>query len=59
MPRKPNYQFERMQRERIKANKTADKADAKREQRARERAEREADAAGRPAPGPGETQDDS
>ena len=39
MPRKPNYQFERAERERQKANKTALKADAKREQRARDRGE--------------------
>ena len=39
MPRKPNYQFERMDRERIKAAKTAEKAAAKRE--AKEREERE------------------
>jgi len=39
MARKPNYQFERMERDRLKANKTAEKANAKREQRERERAE--------------------
>jgi hypothetical protein len=58
MARKPNYQFERMQRERVKANKTAEKADAKREQRARERAERDGDAADA-APGPDGAQDKS
>ena len=37
MPRKPNYQFERLDRERIKAAKVAEKAALKREQRERER----------------------
>jgi hypothetical protein len=31
MARKPNYNFERKERERLKANKAADKAAAKRE----------------------------
>ncbi len=31
MPRKPNYQFERLDRERVKAAKAAEKAQAKRE----------------------------
>ena len=44
MARKPNYNFERAERARLKANKAADKADAKREQRERERAETEAEA---------------
>ncbi|MGA0601350.1 hypothetical protein ACO2Q3_11670 [Caulobacter sp. KR2-114] len=35
--RKPNYNFERAERERIKAIKTAEKAAAKREQRERDR----------------------
>ena len=39
MARKPNYQFERMERDRQKAIKTAEKAAAKREQRERDRAE--------------------
>lgn len=39
MARKPNYQFERMERERQKAGKTALKAEAKREARDRARAE--------------------
>ena len=39
MPRKPNYQFERQERERIKAIKTAEKANAKRAER--ERAEQD------------------
>jgi hypothetical protein len=39
MPRKPNYQFERLDRERIKAAKAAEKAALKREQKERERAE--------------------
>ena len=33
MARKPNYQFERQERERMKARKTAEKAEAKRQQR--------------------------
>lgn len=37
MARKPNYQFERMERDRQKALKTAEKAAAKREQRERDR----------------------
>ena len=36
MPRKPNYQFERLDRERIKAAKAAEKAALKREQKERE-----------------------
>ena len=39
MARKPNYPFERMERERAKERKTAEKAEAKREARERERAE--------------------
>jgi hypothetical protein len=35
--RKPNYNFERMERDRLKAIKVAEKAAAKREQRERER----------------------
>lgn len=35
MARKPNYNFERMERERLKANKAAAKATAKREARER------------------------
>jgi hypothetical protein len=42
MARKPNYNFERMERERIKAAKAAEKANAKRDQRERDRAEAEA-----------------
>lgn len=41
MARKPNYQFERMERDRQKALKTAEKANAKREQRERDRAQAE------------------
>lgn len=37
MARRPNYSFERMERERLKANKAAEKASAKREQRERQR----------------------
>jgi hypothetical protein len=39
MARKPNYNFERMERERLKASKSAEKANAKREQRERDRAQ--------------------
>lgn len=39
MARKPNYPFERMERERLKAAKVAEKARAKAEQRERARAE--------------------
>jgi hypothetical protein len=39
MARKPNYSFERMERERLKAKKTEAKAAAKREQREAERAQ--------------------
>jgi hypothetical protein len=39
MARKPNYDFERRERDRLKALKTAEKAEAKREQRERQRAE--------------------
>lgn len=42
MARKPNYQFERMERDRQKALKTAEKAAAKREQRERDRAQSDA-----------------
>jgi hypothetical protein len=38
MARKPNYNFERMERDRAKALKVAEKAAAKREQREQERA---------------------
>lgn len=38
MARKPNYNFERSERERIKAAKAAEKAAAKQEQRERDRA---------------------
>ncbi|HEY2659085.1 MAG TPA: hypothetical protein VGI79_05140 [Caulobacteraceae bacterium] len=38
MARKPNYSFERQERERLKAIKLAEKANAKRDQRERERA---------------------
>jgi len=38
MARKPNYDFERRERDRLKALKSNEKADAKREQRERARA---------------------
>jgi hypothetical protein len=47
MARKPNYEFERRERDRLKAIKNAEKAAAKKE--ARERAK--AEAAGAVAPG--------
>ena len=37
MPRKPNYDFERRERERLKAIKVAEKAEAKRAARERAR----------------------
>jgi hypothetical protein len=40
MPRKPNYEFERRERQRLKAAKVAEKAQAKKD--ARERAKLEA-----------------
>ncbi|HEY2358909.1 MAG TPA: hypothetical protein VGH86_15765 [Phenylobacterium sp.] len=52
MARKPNYPFERMERERLKAAKVAEKARAKAEQRERARIE----AGG--APPPAESSDD-
>jgi len=39
MPRKPNFEFERRERDRLKAIKTAEKAAAKKEARERARAE--------------------
>jgi len=39
MARKPNYPFERMERERVKAAKVAEKARLKREQRERAQAD--------------------
>jgi len=39
MPRKPNYEFERRERDRLKAIRNAEKADAKREARERAKAE--------------------
>ncbi len=44
MARKPNYQFERMERDRLKASKNALKANEKREQRERDRAAANPDA---------------
>jgi hypothetical protein len=51
MARKPNYEFERRERDRVKAIKVAEKAQAKKEARERARLENagpvdEADAAG-------------
>ncbi len=41
MPRKPNYEFERRERDRLKAVKNAEKAQLKEEARARAKAELE------------------
>lgn len=46
MARKPNYQFERLERERGKAAKAAEKAAAKREEKERAQREREGDPQG-------------
>jgi hypothetical protein len=51
MARKPNYQFERRERDRLKAAKNAEKAAAKKE--AKERAKAEAN-----VPTPGESEPD-
>jgi len=51
MARKPNYQFERLERDRQKAAKNALKADAKREQRERERAANQPEGQDDPAAG--------
>lgn len=40
MPRKPNYQFERLDRERVKAAKAAEKAIIKKELKEREEREK-------------------
>jgi hypothetical protein len=53
MARKPNYQFERMERERAKAQKLAAKAAAKRDERERAR-----EASEPRAPGSGADHDD-
>jgi hypothetical protein len=52
MARKPNYAFERRERDRLKAIKNAEKAAAKKEARARARSE----AAGTMAPGDAEAE---
>ncbi|MFC3076690.1 hypothetical protein ACFODL_01175 [Phenylobacterium terrae] len=50
MAKKPNYQFERRERDRAKAAKMAEKAAAKRELKERERAAASPDGAGEPHP---------
>ena len=45
MARKPNYSFERQERERADAKKAAEKAAAKAEKRAQQQAEKTGDAA--------------
>ena len=52
MARKPNYSFERQERDRQKAIKVAEKANAKREQRERDRAEAGDAASSREGPPP-------
>jgi hypothetical protein len=49
MARKPNYQFERMERDRLKAIKTAGKAAAKREQREQQRGQSDSNQADDPS----------
>jgi len=44
MPRKPNYEFERRERDRLKAIRNAEKAQAKQEARERAKAEAAANA---------------
>jgi hypothetical protein len=48
IPRRPNYDFERRERERTKAAESAKKAQAKAEKRAAEQVAPEADGSGRP-----------
>jgi len=55
MARKPNYDFERRERQRLKALKNAEKAAAKKEARERARAEAEGTGTGTVAPGDAET----
>jgi len=45
MPRKPNYEFERRERERLKAIKSAEKAQAKKDAKERLRQDNAGDAA--------------
>jgi hypothetical protein len=47
MPRKPNYQFERLDRERVKAAKAAEKAAIKAAEKARAEQEKSAGDLGR------------
>jgi hypothetical protein len=50
MARKPNYSFERQERDRAKANKLAQKADEKRQQREQDRARSAGQPDGAPTP---------
>ncbi len=50
MPRKPNFEFERRERDRLKAIKTAEKAQAKKDARERARAEAAGEAPASDAP---------
>ena len=57
MARKPNYDFERRERERLKAIKVAEKAAAKREAREKARAENAGAEGGAASPVEGEPTD--
>jgi len=54
MARKPNYNFERAERERIKALKAAEKAEAKRAARERAQSDAQPDADGAVSAAPGD-----
>jgi hypothetical protein len=58
MARKPNYDFERRERQRLKALKNAEKAAAKKEARERARAEAEGTGTGTDTMAPGDAQSD-
>jgi len=51
IPRKPNYDFERRERERTKAAEAGKKAQAKADKKAAEQATPDADGSGRPQDG--------
>ena len=52
MARKPNYEFERRERDRLKAIKVAEKREAKKEARERARLENAGEASATDAPAP-------
>ena len=58
MARKPNYDFERRERQRLKALKNAERAAAKKEARERARAEAEGTGTGTDTMAPGDAQSD-